>query len=66
MFKKILTTLSAVSAAIGFFVILGTAGSADMFLINFETSCLWSAIGLAILVVGILGINFFSTDKNFF
>ena len=66
MFKKILMTLSALSAAVGFFVILGTVGSAELNVIDFETSIARSVIGLVILVIGITGTNLFSTDKNFF
>ena len=66
MLKKFLMTLSALSAAVGFFVILGTVGSAEFNVIDFETSIARSVIGLVILVIGITGTNLFSTDKNFF
>lgn len=48
MFKKILTTVFGLSIGAGFLLVLGTAGSSDLNLIDFKTILIQSGIGLVL------------------
>lgn len=60
MLRKFLATLFGISMAAGFFVLLGTAGSSDLNLIDFKTALIQSGIGLALFGVGYVGLRFTS------
>lgn len=58
MFKKILTVLFGLSIGAGFLIVLGTAGSSDLNLIDFKTILIQSAIGVALVWIGFIGLKF--------
>lgn len=58
MFKKIVTTLSSLFIGAGIILILGTAGSSDLDLIDFYTVLVRSSIGVALVWIGFKGLKF--------
>lgn len=57
MCKKILTVLFGLSIGVGFFIVLGTAGSSDLNLIDFKTIIIQGAIGVALVWIGFIGLK---------
>lgn len=57
MFKKILTTVFGLSIGAGFLLVLGTAGSSDLNLIDFKTILIQSGIGLVLVWIGFKGLK---------
>lgn len=58
MRRKILTILFALSMVGGFLLILGTAGSCDLNLIDFKTTLIQIGIGAALMCGGFKGLKF--------
>lgn len=56
--KKFLTTVFGICMAIGFVLIIGSAGSSDLELIDFKTLLIQSGLGLALTGIGFIGIRF--------
>lgn len=56
-------TVFILNVIVGFFLILGTAGRADLNLISFKMMFLQSALGLWLLVTGAIGLK--SLDPEF-
>lgn len=56
--KKFLTTVFGICMALGFLLMIGSAKSSDLELIDFETLIVRSCIGLVIWVIGFIGIKF--------
>lgn len=55
MKKKTLHTIFCLSMVVGFVIILGTAGSSDLGMIDDKAIVIRGAIGLACMVVGYCG-----------
>ena len=56
MLKKIVTTVSAFSMVIGIVLVLGTAGSADLNLIDIGTLIARGCGGAVLSVIGFIGL----------
>ena len=57
MIKKILTVVFALTIGIGFFVLLGTAGSSDLGRISDADFLVQNAIGLVLVGAGFMGLK---------
>lgn len=55
--KKFFKLILAVCVVVGFFFILGTAGSSDLDLIDESTAIMQSGIGIALLFGGAVGLK---------
>lgn len=55
--KKFLKLILSVCMVVGFFFILGTAGSSDLNLIDESTAIMQSGIGMALLFGGAVGLK---------
>lgn len=62
MKEKIFRIVSGLCMAIGLVWLLGTVGSADLGLIDFETLLIRSIIGIAIFVGGFVGLKLSGSD----
>lgn len=58
MMKKIITALSGLNAGAGFLLVLGAAGSADLNVVDFKIIVIQGIIGLVLLLIGAIGLNF--------
>lgn len=58
MLGKLVNWLSGLCMVIGFIIAIGTAGSADLELINFTTLAIRSGIGVLLIVGGFIGFQF--------
>jgi hypothetical protein len=57
MFKKIITTVSVLSMVSGFILVLGTAGSADLNLIDIGTLIARGFVGVILTGFGFVGLT---------
>lgn len=55
--KKFLRTALVLSIVAGYFLLLGTAGSSDLNLIDESTAIMQSGIGMALLFGGAVGLK---------
>jgi hypothetical protein len=64
MSKKILTRIFGLCSGIGFFMILGIAGSVEQNRIGFNTALIMGGIGVIVMLIGVYGLRFI--DSSYF
>ena len=62
MLKRVLSVISGLSLLAGFVLLLGTAGSSDLELIEFNTVLVRGGIAAALMLGGFFGVKILSPD----